>query len=95
MGSMDHKLQHFRRYSMDELTSKCRSAGFDIRFAEYFDLIGIIPWWLKYCLLKSDRMEPAAVRLYDSLVVPISRAIERIASPPLGKSIILVAENST
>lgn len=93
MGSMDRQLQHFRRYTMDELRSKCRSAGFDIRFSEYFDLIGIIPWWLKYCVLKSDRMEPGVVRIYDRWVVPVSRALERVITPPLGKSIILVAEN--
>ncbi len=93
MGTMDHQLGHFRRYTLDELTSKCRSAGFSIRFAEYFDAIGIIPWWLKYCVLKSNQMEPAAVRLYDRWVVPISRALERLITPPVGKSIILVAEN--
>jgi SAM-dependent methyltransferase len=92
MGSMDHQLGHFRRYTVDELTSKCRSAGFRIRFAEYFDVLGIIPWWLKYCLLKSEHMEPAAVRLYDRCVVPISRTLERVVAPPVGKSIIAVAE---
>ena len=31
MGSMDRQLGHFRRYSMNELTTKCRAAGFQIR----------------------------------------------------------------
>ena len=93
MGSMDQQLGHFRRYSLDELTTKCRSAGFRIQFAEYFDVMGIVPWWLKYCVLKSDRMEPAAVELYDRLIVPISRTLERFVTPPIGKSVILVAEN--
>lgn len=94
MGSMDRQLGHLRRYTLSELTWKCRAAGFKVRVSEYFDAIGIIPWWLKYCVLKSERMEPAAVRLYDRLVVPISRTLERLITPPLGKSIILVAENS-
>ena len=94
MGSMDHRLGHFRRYTVDELRSKCRSAGFSIRLAEFFDVIGIIPWWLKYCVLKSDQMEPAAVRLYDRWVVPVSRTLERFITPPVGKSIVLVADNS-
>lgn len=93
MGTMDHQLRHFRRYTLDELTTKCRSAGFRIQLAEYFDAIGIVPWWLKYCLFKSDHMEPTAVELYDRLIVPISRALERIVTPPIGKSVILVAEN--
>jgi SAM-dependent methyltransferase len=93
MGTMDHQLRHCRRYTLDELTAKCRSAGFRIQLAEYFDVIGIVPWWLKYCLLKSDRMEPQAVELYDRLIVPISKALERVVTPPIGKSVILVAEN--
>ena len=64
-----------------------------LALAEYFDAIGIVPWWLKYCLFKSDHMEPKAVELYDRLIVPISRALERLVTPPIGKSVILVAEN--
>ena len=93
MGSMDRQLGHCRRYTLGEITSKCRSAGFSIQMAEYFDVIGIIPWWLKYCVLKSNSMEPGAVQLYDRLVVPISRMLEGWITPPLGKSIILVAQN--
>jgi 2-polyprenyl-3-methyl-5-hydroxy-6-metoxy-1,4-benzoquinol methylase len=92
MGSMDHQLGHHRRYTRHELTSKCRSAGFEIVSAEYFDLIGILPWWLKYCVLKSNHMEAGAVKLYDRLVVPISRILEGSITPPIGKSIILIAE---
>jgi len=94
MGTMDHQLRHFRRYTVDELSAKCRSAGFTIQLAQYFDVIGIVKWWLKYCLLKSSSLEPTAVELYDRLVVPASRAIERFVTPPIGKSVILVAENS-
>jgi SAM-dependent methyltransferase len=92
MGSMDHQLGHFRRYTRDQLSTMCRSAGFTIRLAEYFDVMGILPWWLKYCVLKSDRMEPAAVQLYDRLVVPISRTLERFVTPPVGKSVLVIAE---
>ena len=76
--------------------SSRRSAGLpasEFSSLEYFDAIGIVPWWLKYCLFKSDHMEPKAVELYDRLIVPISRALERIVTPPIGKSVILVAEN--
>jgi len=94
MGSMDRQLGHFRRYAMDELTSKCRSAGFIIRLASYFDVAGILPWWLMYCVLKSARMDPRAVRLYDRWVVPIARVVENAVSPPLGKNIVVVGEKS-
>ena len=92
MGSMDRQLGHFRRYSMNELTTKCRTAGFQIRAAAHFDFIGMLPWWLKYCVLKSERMEPAAVRFYDQWIVPVSRFLESIVSPPVGKNIIVIGE---
>jgi SAM-dependent methyltransferase len=91
MGSMDRELGHFRRYTMKDLQRKCETAGFEIRLASYFDFFGIAPWWLKYCLLQSKTLEPAAVRLYDRYVVPASRFLEGIIPPPVGKNIVLVA----
>jgi SAM-dependent methyltransferase len=57
MGSMDRELGHFRRYTMKDLRRKCETAGFVIRVAFYFDLLGIAPWWVKSCLL---RFQPAS-----------------------------------
>ena len=93
MGSMDYQLGHCRRYSLGEITSKCRAAGFSIQMAKYFDVVGIVPWWLKYCVLKSKSMEAGAVQLYDRLVVPISKMLEGWITPPIGKSIIVAAQN--
>ena len=94
MGSMDRLLGHHRRYKMAELREKCQSAGFSIRLAAHFDILGILPWWVKYRVLQSRTMEPSAVRLYDRLVVPFSRAIESRISPPIGKNLVIVAAKS-
>ena len=91
-GSFDREINHYRRYSRSELESKCRAAGFRILVSRYFDLFGVLPWWLKYRLLQSRKMEPGAVRLYDQAVVPLAKRLEAIAAPPLGKNILLVAE---
>jgi len=92
MGRLDYEVGHFRRYTLRELKSKCSAAGFSIKMAHYFDALGILPWWIKFCLLKSNTIEPAAVRINDRWVVPVSRAIESVLTPPLGKNVILVAE---
>jgi SAM-dependent methyltransferase len=91
MGTMDREFGHFRRYTMKELRSKCEAAGFTIRLASHFDFLGIAPWWLKYCLFKSKKMEPAAVRVYDRCVVPAARFFESLIPPPVGKNIVVVA----
>jgi SAM-dependent methyltransferase len=94
MSPMDRDVGHFRRYTMRELKAKCSAAGFKIRLARYFDVLGIAPWWLKYRLLKSRTLGAGAVRTHDRWIVPISRAIENVVTPPLGKNIILVGEKS-
>jgi SAM-dependent methyltransferase len=92
MGSMDRQLGHFRRYELPDLVDKCRAAGFTIPFCSYFDMLGIAPWWVKYCVLRSQTMEPAAVRLYDRYGVRFSRFLDGLIRPPVGKNVILVAE---
>jgi SAM-dependent methyltransferase len=93
-GSHDRAVGHVRRYWRRDLAAKCRAAGFTILHAGYFDVAGIVPWWIKYCVLRSNRMEAGAVRVYDRLVVPVMSRLEAWLPPPLGKNIILVAEKS-
>jgi SAM-dependent methyltransferase len=91
-GSFDRKIEHCRRYSKRELEEKCLVAGFKIIRSCYFDLFGVLPWWMKYCLLRSETMEPGAVRFYDRHCVPIARRFESIIRPPIGKNLLLIAE---
>jgi SAM-dependent methyltransferase len=91
-GSFDRQIHHFRRYTRSELEKKCDAAGFKVITARYFDLFGVLPWWVKYRLLQSNRMEPGAVRFYDQRVVPVAKRLEASIRPPLGKNVLLVAE---
>jgi SAM-dependent methyltransferase len=91
-GGLDREIGHFRRYSKNELEEKCRQAGFTIVASRYFDLLGVAPWWVKYRFLKSTKMEAGAVKFYDKYFVPLTKKIESIIPPPIGKNIILVAE---
>jgi len=92
MSRMDRQFGHFRRYSRPELVQKGKAAGFRVLLSHYFDGLGVIPWWLKFRILKSTTMEPGAVRLYDNWVVPFARTIESMVPPPLGKNVIFAAE---
>ena len=91
-GSMDRQLGHFRRYTRTELEKKCVAAGFRVIMSKYFDLLGVLPWWVKYKVLQSDRMEPGAVRFYDQRVVPMAKTLESSVTPPIGKNVLLIAE---
>ena len=91
-GSFDRQVGHQRRYTRGELAAKCGRAGLRVVRSVYFDAAGVLPWWVKYRLLRSEEMEPAAVRLYDDFCVPLMRRVERVVPPPLGKNVLLVAE---
>lgn len=91
-GPFDKRIGHHRRYSMAELVAKSKAAGFRILHASYFDFFGVVPWWIKYRILRSDELEPGAVQVYDRHVVPIASALESRIQPPLGKNIVLIAE---
>jgi len=91
-GRIDRQLGHYRRYNRKTLIAKFEAAGFAVCFSAYFDLLGILPWWLRYRVLQSDRMEPAGVRIYDRWGVPISRALDAISNRRMGKNIIVVGE---
>ena len=91
-GRFDERVGHVRRYTRGELERKCGLAGFRVIESRYFDLAGVVPWWLKYRLFKSDTLEARTVELYDRFGVPLARVVEKLIRPPLGKNIILVAE---
>jgi SAM-dependent methyltransferase len=89
-SDLDEKLGHFRRYHKPELLRLFSRAGFKVLKLRYFDLLGVLPWYFAYTLLKRP-MTGGSVSLYDNLVVPITRALERLAPAPFGKNLLLVA----
>ena len=91
-GSFDRQVGHFRRYTKRELEEKCRRAGFRVLTSGYLDLPGVLPWWFKYCVIKSEAMEPGAVKFYDRYCIPFIKAAETLVRPPVGKNVFLVAE---
>ncbi len=91
-SEFDKYIGHFRRYSKKRLEEKCVESGFKILYSRNFDLAGVIPWLIKYRILKSKNMEGEAVKIYDKYIVPITKRFETLIPPPIGKNLILVAE---
>jgi SAM-dependent methyltransferase len=91
-GEFDRKIGHFRRYTKQEVEEKCLSAGFKILKSKYFDFAGIIPWFVKYKMLKSDSLDSGAVTLYDKIAIPFVKGMEKFINVPLGKNVLLIAE---
>lgn len=88
---LDALLGHHRRYTRAGLAAIVADAGFSILTLRYFDLLGVVPWWLINTLGGKRTFDPAMARLYDRVGVPLTRAIESVIAPPFGKNLLLVA----
>ena len=56
------------------------------------DILGILPWWLVMTLLGNTTFNRRQVRLYDTVGVPLTRDIEGLFKPGIGKNVLAVAE---
>jgi hypothetical protein len=55
------------------------------------NLLGGLAWWAAVRVGRQARPTPVLVRLYDRLVVPAERLLERRVRPRFGQSILCVA----
>ena len=90
-SDLDRRFGHFRRYSGRGLQDFARRAGFDVVGLHYFELLGVLPWWLINTVGGATEMNSHVIRIHDACRVPVTRAIEAVVRPPIGKNLILVA----
>lgn len=91
-SSMDRRVGHVRRYRRGQLVRRLREAGFMVGRAEYVDSIGFAAS-LAYRLLGRDdgAINRGALRVYDRYVFPVSRVLDRLLKPVVGKNLLVVA----
>jgi SAM-dependent methyltransferase len=89
-SDFDRSIGHFRRYRRRELSELVEQAGFEIAKLRYFDIAGVLPWYVTFVLMHRT-LTGGGVATYDRWVVPIMRRIERWIRPPIGKNLLLVA----
>ncbi len=87
-GSLDAALDHHRRYRREELREKLERAGFRVEHLRFFNVPGILGWWLNGKVLRRRVLPGGQVKLFD-LLVPIFRLEERL-DLPFGLSLIAV-----
>ena len=91
-GTLDRKSGHYRRYRRDELVANVTAGGFRVDDVRYFDVAGLVPYWLAYRVIGLQSLGGASTSLFARVLVPISRAVQRVLRrPPIGKNLILTA----
>jgi SAM-dependent methyltransferase len=93
-GTLDEAFEHHRRYGRGELEARIRAAGLRPLRVAYTNLPGVAAWWLSGRVLRRRTVRARDARLYDRWIVPWVAALERIAAPPLGQSLIAIAIRS-
>ena len=90
-GTLDAQFEHYRRYTRAGLARSLRAAGFPDARLRYVHAVGIAGWLLAGKLLRRRTISPAAMRLYDRLVIPWVAALENVVAPPIGQSLLATA----
>ncbi len=88
-NQFDKGLEHFRRYTTTRLKKLISAAGFHIAHAQYFNLAGILGWYVSGNLLKKESIPEGQMGLYNSLV-PAFKVLDKIALNKIGLSTIVV-----
>ena len=91
-GSMDYKSGHHRRYHRESLVQVVTEAGFELVDIRYLDVLGVAPYFAMYRLLDVKTLGSFSSNGYDRVVVPLSRAVQRLVPhPPFGKNLLAIA----
>ena len=91
----DERVGHCRRYGRDELLRLFRDAGFVGADARYVDSLGFLAALAYRGLGRADGvLTPRSVRLYDRLLFPASRLLDRVLHPVVGKNLLLRAHRA-
>jgi SAM-dependent methyltransferase len=93
-GTLDELVGHRRRYVKAGLRTLVEDAGFSIVDLRYFDVLGVLPWYVTNRVIKAKSFDERAAKLYDAIGVPIGARIESFFTPPIGKNLLCIAHRS-
>ena len=90
-GALDSAFEHHRRYTVEGLRARLEGARLTVRELRFVNLPGVVPWFVAGRVLRRRTLSARSVALYDRLVTPWTRRLERRIRPPLGQSLLAVA----
>ena len=90
-GAMDQRLGHVRRYTRASLRGVVEQCGFEVRALEYFDLLGMVPWFITGRVLRQDTVGAGSAQFYDQFIVPLCKVVDVVTQHPVGKNVVCVA----
>lgn len=94
-GSLDRAFEHHRRYTKRSLAPLLKRTGFQVVDLRYTNLPGVLAWFISGRILHRKTIRYGEVQFYDRWIIPWLMRLEQYSSPPLGQSLIAIAERSS
>ena len=92
MSNVDIATGHVRRYTKKTMRAAMTDAGLTIEKLHYANALGLIGYYTATSIFKLAPKEGPMVKIYDSLVLPVTKAMEKVVRPPFGQSVFAVAK---
>jgi len=90
-NQFDKNLGHFRRYTKTSLQQLISGNGFEIVHKQYFNLAGILGWFVSGKILGKQTIPEGQMGLYNALV-PVFRIIDKLILNKAGLSVIVAGK---
>ncbi len=94
MSRADIATGHVRRYTKASLSEALRAADLSVEHVRYVNALGLIGYYMATSVFRLMPKEGPMVKLYDRLVLPVTKAAERLVRPPFGQSVFAVARTA-
>jgi hypothetical protein len=91
MSPVDVATGHVRRYTRQSLERVLSDAGLRVEQVYYANALGLLGYYMATSVLRLMPKEGRMVKVYDSVVLPTTKAVERVVRPPFGQSVFAVA----
>lgn len=90
-GGIDRSIGHFRRYNKRGLIKQLGGAGFKVIGSRNINFLGTLGWFITGRILKEEKIDGKAIKIFN-LIAPFFLSLEDVFEPPIGTSILIVAE---
>ncbi|MEN3615709.1 class I SAM-dependent methyltransferase [Plantactinospora sp. ZYX-F-223] len=91
MSPADIATGHVRRYTKKTMRAALEEAGLEVETLHYANALGLLGYYMATSVFRLMPKEGPMVKLYDTLVLPVTKAAERVVRPPFGQSVFAVA----
>lgn len=91
MSPVDIATGHVRRYTKKTMRAAMEAAGLTVEKLHYANALGLLGYFMATSVFRLAPKEGPMVKMYDTFVLPVTKAAERIVRPPFGQSVFAVA----